>query len=407
MNTRLLLASATMILLALGATGQTYYYVDAISVAPSAPTTSDPVIITLHGNLSATNSYVIATNWQAIGSTVTLTVDAGSSGIGIPVLVPHDESFNIGTLSAGVYTIVITGIATDDLAPALQHTFTVTGGTATACDSVIIDFLQWAPFSDTAIVVHVFNYSTTLFDYPGWILFDSGGDTLAKETNGTFSGTLELWSDFYTSFECTFNWTGDLCPPDPCVMVYPQMISTGGAMVLADLDWSVLDGNGTVVGSGVFNFTNVQQYVIDSICLPPGEYTLSVNHPSTVGGALQFWLATANFWSATPAQEFTQDGVPDLMPFTFFEQCIDGTNAIGSLIGPAELTLAISDGTLHVVNDTGTPLGQVSIHDMRGRTVLSRMMNGAAAMFDVRALAPGIYLVHALGARAIGRIAIQ
>ncbi len=55
----------------------------------------------------------------------------------------------------------------------------------TACDSLIIDHVQWSAFSDTAVQVHVFNNSTTLFDYPGFVLLQ-GTDSLARETVNYF-----------------------------------------------------------------------------------------------------------------------------------------------------------------------------------------------------------------------------
>ena len=186
MKNSICLLIPVLALLPLFTTAQTYYYVDNISVVPSAPTTSDPVTVTLIGNLSATNSYIATpVSVTVIGFDVNIVVNAANSGIGSPTLVPHNESVYLGTLPAGTYTIDITGAFTGDFAPAPEHQFVVSGG-GSPCDSVIVDYVQWAPFSDDAIEVHVFNNSSELFDYPGWVLFDSGGDTLAKEVVNFF-----------------------------------------------------------------------------------------------------------------------------------------------------------------------------------------------------------------------------
>lgn len=94
----------------------------------------------------------------------------------------------------------------------------------TACDSVTIDCCTF--ISNDTLIIQVSNHSTTvLFDYPGFMLVDSLGDTLAIETvnyfgistgpqahtliiSGNlqlpFSGFFELYTGFYDSLHCTF-----------------------------------------------------------------------------------------------------------------------------------------------------------------------------------------------------------
>ena len=105
----------------LGAKGQTYYYVDQIVVAPASPTTADAIGITLNGSLSNTASFIMNTGFTIVGSTVQLNVNAAVDGIGLDVLVPHSETFNLGMLAAGTYTIVISGTATLDMAAGPEH----------------------------------------------------------------------------------------------------------------------------------------------------------------------------------------------------------------------------------------------------------------------------------------------
>ena len=413
----------------LSAFAQTYYYVDNISVAPVAPTTSDPVTITLIGNLAATNCFIVPpTSVFVSGFNVNITVNAGTSGIGSPTLTPHNEFFSLGTLPAGTYTINITGTFTGDFASAPEHTFIVSGGGGSPCDSVIIDQVQWAPFSDTALVVHVYNYSSELFDYPGWILFNDLGDTLAKETvnffgiaseswhtltihpgatipTGTFTGTLELWTGFYTDLACTFDWTGDLCPAS-CTTLVPYMQNTGGIPVTGNVDWDLYDAWGVNMGSGQFEF-GPDQYSQDSLCVVPGHYSLVVNHPSGPGGLLTFGLQGAFFNIGGPSATFTQDGVPDTLAFDFVPACFDGENGIAEPHTQQMLHFSVQNGLLNAFMSDGSPLGTLLIIDTRGRTVIERKVRGSSAIVNVAALAPGVYMVHAREREGVARVLVE
>lgn len=415
MDRRSLLAS--LLAMPFSMSAQTYYYIDHIDVSPAAPTTSDPVTVTLIGNLSATNSYIVLPPTASVtGFNVDIVVNSGSSGIGIPTLVPHNETFSLGTLPAGTYTITISGTFTGDLAPASEHNFIVSGG-GSPCDSLIVESVQWAPFTDTALVVHVTNNSSELFDYPGWILFDGVGDTLARETvdlfgiageswhiltihpgatipTGSLTGTLELWTGFYTELACTFPWTGDPCP-DTCVVVYPQMSNTGGALVVANIDWTITDDDGIPVGSGQFEFDTLNQYAIDPLCLLPGAYTLSVNHAGAVGGSLQFWLNTAGLAFGTAPQLFTQDGVPDLMPFDYFPGCFEGMNGLIEAPAAGSLVVSVSNGMLHVASTDGRAMGALELLDLRGRVVAAGTSASDRIDMDVSRYGKGLYLLRA------------
>jgi hypothetical protein len=179
---------------------QTYFYVDDISVYPGTPTDQQVVEVQLSGNLSNTGSYVTSVTADVTGFDVSITVEAGSNG-GLAVLVPHLESVFTGPLPAGTYTITIGGTGVLDSAPGSQHAFTVTGSAATACDSLILASVQGSPFSDSLLTVHVFNSTSTLFDYPGFILLDGDGDTLAQEVVNYFGIGQETWHSLAVSPE--------------------------------------------------------------------------------------------------------------------------------------------------------------------------------------------------------------
>ena len=98
-----------------------------------------------------------------------------------------------------------------------------------SCDSVQISSIELSSNSPT-IEVWVKNTNLDYIAYPGFIMFDSNGDTLAQESifyfgigsnyqihhldilnpiNLPLSGNLELHSWFYDSLVCTFPYTMD------------------------------------------------------------------------------------------------------------------------------------------------------------------------------------------------------
>jgi hypothetical protein len=398
---------------------QTYYYINSISVDPPAPTTSDPITITLHGDLSATSSYIISANHTVVGNTVYITVDAGTTGIGFPVLTPQDTTFNIGTLPAGTYTINVSGTAIWDMATPPEHQFTVIASGLTACDSLEID-VQWAPFTDTALVVHVLNHGNGQYNYPNFIFYDAGGDTLAKETvnffaiiaggqswhtldiqpgvtipSGTFSGGLELWVLFGDSIACSFPFIDDLCGPT-CDTLVPFMVNTGGALVTANIAWSIIsDSTGSVIGSGTFDLNPLEQQDFDTVeCVPPGAYTLIVNHPLAVGGQLQISAqAGGNFLASLPWETFTQDGIPDSLSFEWYPGCYDSSNGIKPLPVNGSIQLMMEGEQLQLAASDGKALGDALLLDINGRVLAHYRMPGSSGSLDLSGIAHGTYLL--------------
>ena len=95
------------------------------------------------------------------------------------------------------------------------------------CDSIILDSLRFDPNMNNFISIQATNLNTNdLVPYPGFILFNSNGDTIAKENVNYFgignfpqthgmeiinhpaslpmTGYIELYSGFYDSLRCTF-----------------------------------------------------------------------------------------------------------------------------------------------------------------------------------------------------------
>lgn len=94
-----------------------------------------------------------------------------------------------------------------------------------ACDTLLINCCTFDSVGPSTITLYASNYSSVLFDYPGFIILDASQDTIAKETvtyfgigQGfqphtldivaplilPFDGTMELHTLFYTSLACSW-----------------------------------------------------------------------------------------------------------------------------------------------------------------------------------------------------------
>ncbi|MBK9148913.1 MAG: hypothetical protein IPM12_13980 [Flavobacteriales bacterium] len=372
---------------------QTYFYIDQIAVVPANPTTSDEVSIHLIGNLSSTGSYIVSATAQVNAGIVGLTVIAASNG-GLTVLVPHTETILLGQLPAGDHTIAFTlnSIGILDGAPAPQHLFTVAGG-GDPCVNLDLVSVQWHPFSDTAIVVHVMNTNPVaeLFDYPNFILFDAQGDTLAKEAvyffgigedswhvmrvmdgvevpDSPFNGRLELWTGFTTAMACSWDLELDLCPPPPCVTLYPSIGNFGGALITASYDWAIFNGP-IVAAMGQFNLADQMQSDADTICLPPGNYVMEVNPLGPPAGGNPMYMVVADGWQSTEAWPVSWS-LPIGLDFAVHEPCIDGTNGMAVLPVMNASVIPVLDGIL-IRRYDGIPVGTVRLFDSQGRTLIN------------------------------------
>jgi hypothetical protein len=395
------------------ARAQTYFYIDAIAVQPTPTSDQDNVSVALTGGLSSTGAYVVSASATVVGSVVTISIAAADDG-GATVIVPHTEVVPIGQLDAGDYTIVIDGQNVGDFAPGPQHQFTVSGG-GSPCDSLELVSVRWHPFSDTALVVHVINGNTIgeLFDYPNFILFDASGDTLAKETVNffgiggesyhtmrimdgvtfpvnTFSATLELWTGFTTSLACTWELEVDLCPPAPCTTLIPNIQNLGGAITTGTFNWGILS-NSVVVVSGSFVLDAENQYDADTICLPPGVYTMLAGSDGGPLSGQPYYSAVVPGGFST-ASTPVGDLVPEPLAFRFYEPCFDPTQSVGSANEIADLTLLSGAGEFTLVHAQGV-LGEIRVFDSTGRMVHRSSSTADRTVIGTQGWPNGIYSV--------------
>ncbi len=408
------------------AEAQTYYYIDQIVVTPAAPTTADAITITVNGALSSTASYIMNTGFNVVGNTVQLNVNAGTQGIGLDVLVPHSESFSIGQLAAGTYTISISGSAMLDSAPGPEHQFTVSGGTPTDCDSLDIISVTWGVLSTDRIVVTAANASSDLFDYPGFVLLELDGDTIAKEavnffgigTNpqehlldvvdgaeidgNTLDARLHLWSNSYSEFECEFDGTWELCPSVECWMSSPFVVNMGNAIVGADIPYSIENSDGLTMATGTFELTQNQQSDYEpGICLPPDAYTLVLEQITPVGGQLYYGI-TADMMHFQQVQEcYLQGSAVNILPFSVFAACIDSDNAVPATSSGTTIEIRQDENGLLVVAPSGSRIGAYQLLDLEGRMVGEGNLNSDRGQIRLSGLAHGVYIFRGAWSRSV------
>lgn len=413
--TRLLLAFAALFLAAF-THGQTFFYIDQIVVNPQPATTADNISIDLIGGLSSTGASVASASADVTGSIVTIGITAIDVG-GLTVIVPHTETLQLGQLAAGTYTIVINGAFVADFAPSPQHQFVVEGG-GSPCDSLVIESIRWHAFTDTAIVIHVFNNSTALFDYPNFTLFDGNGDTLAVETVNFFGiageswhiltvhpdattpvdpfyGALQLYTDFSDSLACEWIPFIDLCPPAPCATIIPNMQNLGGALVIGEFNYAIMDADLNTLASGTLTMTSDMQFDADTLCLPPGQYFMACYpvQPPTGGGP--YFSVMAPGWTAGPGL-FVFEGLPVVTPFAFYEPCIDGTNTVAELDAPELSAIQMGD-VLRIQRSDGAPLGRLELFDGQGRLLLSTTATDSSLDLSLSGVNSGVVLVRTDG----------
>lgn len=393
---------------------QTYFHLQQLQVVPAQPTTADQVAVHLIGQLSDSGADVQVANVTVAGSVVDMTLVAGSSG-GMAVLVPHTEVVQLGLLPAGAYTIVINAasIGVNDMAPGEQHTFTVSAG-GFPCGDMQLG-VHWHAFADTAIVVHAMNNGVEVFSYPNFILYDAQGDTLAIETvnffgigqdswhvlrvvdgatlPNVFNGTLELWTGFTTTLACSWEHSFELCPPPPCAPLYPTIMNNGGALVLGTFTYVIHNAQGAQVGAGSWELTSEVQGMSDTLCLPPGHYTMQVfPQQEPTGGHAVFSVAAPGWISGFTSPVYQP--IPNTMGFAFHAPCMQVGQGIGELRSEWLRAAAVPGGLWVYANDQRS-LDQLSVFDVQGRMVFNT--TATTDRLFVPITTSGVYLLRANG----------
>jgi len=263
------------------------------------------------------------------------------------------------------------------------------------CDALSILSVRYSPFTDSVIIVEVVNNGEEIFSYPGFVLINSDGDTLALETVNyfgigqqsvhhlavrpgiagpadVFQGVLELYSGFFDTHECSWAMDEVLCVTEACADMVIGFENWGGAMVLGDFTFSVTDSTGAEVAAGAFTMTAEEQYWQHTLCLPPGIYiyrVTSLSEPS--GGGPTMTVASGEwFGSAGISQPFLWfDEMSFDLEVPFYLHCMEAGTVSSPTPGRAHIPVTVAyDHTLTLLRH---PQGitSVTIIGMDGRRI--------------------------------------
>ena len=156
------------------------------------------------------------------------------------------------------------------------------------CDSILITNFDYTPDSLNRISLFAANANMDLISYPGFVVLNHLGDTMAKETvnyfgigffpqqhflevyqpiTNPFAGTIELYSWFYDSLRCVFPFTLDttLSKMNDILndmSLYPNptkdlVFISGG---LPNVDFKIYDSFGRLIQTGCGNTFDLKNY---------------------------------------------------------------------------------------------------------------------------------------------------
>lgn len=298
------------------------------------------------------------------------------------------------------------------LLPALLFASTIFA--QSPCGDVDIRSVQYSPFTDTVIVVQLVNNSVAGFQYPGFVLINSSGDTVAKEDVDLFGigqesvhllnvvpgvhnplddfvGDLELYTGFYDVFACSWDLNQSLCAAEPCDSVFIGLDNWGGALVLGDFEWTVRDESNNVVETGQFSMAINPQMWRYGLCLEPGLYSYSLEaltQPS--GGGPNLTLSSSRSFGY-PAMSEPLDWFNDpisSIDFPFYPFCAESPNGIDDLTRKDEIDVRFDFERNQLVCNEA--IEEVNLFNTSGQMVFSLMPK--AKQIGLPDLATGTYI---------------
>jgi len=291
------------------------------------------------------------------------------------------------------------------------------GNAQNVCDELNFVSIGYSPFTDTVIVVSVENNNTTeIFGYPGFILISTNGDTVAKEEVnyfgiGTesvhllqvrpgvhnplqnFNGVLQLYSGFYDDFECEWQLNETLCTENECDSMILAFRNNGGALVLGDFAWSLLDSTETVIESGTFTMEAQGQYWESRFCLPKGMYSytlIALEQPS--GGGPTMTVSTSPWFLAPIIQQDFDWNAENVMEIPFYTHCIlqESPNGIDNAKNDLGFKVLRSGG--QTIIQHAEIIKSVAVYTVDGRLVTSLKPNYTQLVLP-STMNEGLYLI--------------
>lgn len=305
------------------------------------------------------------------------------------------------------------------LIPFFLLLFATTAFAQSPCDALNLVSVGYSPFTDSVIVVSVENNNINeIFDYPGFVLIDSNGDTVAKEIVNYFGigeqsvhhlqvrpgvhdvaqnfiGHLQLYSGFYEDFECEWALNESLCTENECDSIIIAFANYGGALVLGDFTWSVTDSTETVLESGTFSMEGQEQHWEKRICLPKGIYSYTITPLEEPSGGGPTLIATTSPWYLAPTISmpldwFNEPSATLEIPFYMHCSAAQEPNSIETAEDETSLKVMRTGG--QVVLQCAEVMQKVEVFGLGGKLVSS--FNPKKEEFTLpSSLKAGVYLM--------------
>ncbi len=281
----------------------------------------------------------------------------------------------------------------------------------------------YAPFDSDQMEVRIQNNGPAGWSYPSLVFYNTNGDTVAWRAaeffgigsdqvftldithpeaindGGVYPG-LELWTGFNDSLRCEWVLSGEFCFPSICATVHPYAFSSDPAAAGTTFTWNINNDIGESVASGEMTMAQGGVEVMDTVCLSPGNYSLTMVNPSISGSGTTYQMrGQPGSTSASPSIDLNAF---DSSVFTVLEACIDGTNSVAE-IPSEELRLNIVNGMLHLQLPIAHAALTVELLDAAGRVLHRSRDNRIQRDLDLSGLAPGV-LILSVTNEVLGRM---
>ena len=288
------------------------------------------------------------------------------------------------------------------------------------CADLNILSLTYAAFNDSTIEVVASTAPGTFFSYPAFSLVNEQGDTITREylnffgvgqnaqthtsplvegqsmPSSPFNGSLVFtYASMADRDTCVYPINASLCPPAPCAPL-EVFVHNNGPVTDASFSWTVTDSDGNIMESGALDMNASEtQIAFGDLCLPPGEYTLSIDRTSGPATTYPFGVTRDFFNASGPTSVYVPGGANELH-FLFFQLCSENTNSVEEVRDGVPV-VSIVDDVVTVTRRNGTALGVVEVFDVSGRTIHRVSTRETRTTVDLRTRAEGAYLLRVAG----------
>ncbi|MEM1218597.1 MAG: PKD domain-containing protein [Bacteroidota bacterium] len=252
---------------------QTFFYLEEVQISPTAPSPTDEVMVTLSGLKSTPCAFQESTDIYVVGDQANIDMCWNDTAACIAVLDPWAETYSLGNLNAGNYTLNLGGCNHSGIGN--TYTFSVSGqvaptalfelSTSSGCSPVTVDFTNLSTNADT-------------------YFWDFGGEGSSTMENPSF--TFVSNGTFQVTLEATNAGSGEtaLFVLEEAVTVYPvPLISLGPDVTINENESVTLNpGTGFTTYEWSDNSTG-EELVFAGSQNGPGTYTISVTVTDTNG----------------------------------------------------------------------------------------------------------------------------